>query len=78
MVAMLSDDERENVVQGLILQAKSTRQAQRLVDEWPIVAVLPDWLFASLTEDDRARLAKLHVTAVPYSEHHGPGEAWNE
>ena len=78
MVAMLSDAERENVVQALILQAKSNRQAQRLVDDWPVVAVLPDWMFASLTDGDRERLAKLHVTAARYSDHYGPGEAWSE
>lgn len=78
MVAMLSDEERENVVQALILQAKSNRQAYRRADDWPIVAVLPDCMFASLTDGDRDRLAKLHVTAVRYSDHYSPGEAWSE
>jgi hypothetical protein len=61
------------VISGLIEAASAQRSAYRYSDDHQIIAVLPDWLHAQLSQADRDRLlAERHIIVRSRTEEYGP------
>lgn len=81
MGAMQSDpipleQQRANVVGGLIQAARAGRVAEQRPPDFTMIAILPDWTFDLLTAGDVENLLALHhIRAIKHSEFYADEES---
>jgi hypothetical protein len=71
----MQNDERESVIRSTIKASEDYRRLNRYAPDHQMLVVLPDWVDAKLTGQDREDLlVKHHITARSHTEVYGEGE----